>query len=46
MLRFSVILFLLVAGAVVGGSLFLANADIAPPAQEIEKVLPDDRFPR
>tara|TARA_Y100001934_G_scaffold252201_2_gene316072 strand:+ start:9096 stop:9236 length:141 start_codon:yes stop_codon:yes gene_type:complete len=32
--------------AVVGGAAFLATWDIPPPSERVEKVLPDDRFPR
>jgi hypothetical protein len=39
------VLAILVA-AVVGGAAFLATWDIPPPAERVEKVLPDDRFPR
>lgn len=30
----------------VGGAVFLATWDIPAPDQQIEKVIPDDRFPR
>ena len=29
-----------------GGAAFLATWDIPPPVQKVERVLPDDRFPR
>ena len=29
-----------------GGAVFLATWDIPPPVQKVERVLPDDRFPR
>jgi len=32
--------------AVVGGTVFLATWDIPPPSERVEKVLPDERFPR
>ncbi|WP_201155060.1 hypothetical protein [Rhodothalassium salexigens] len=32
--------------ALVGAALFLYTWDIPAPSQEIEKTLPDDRFPR
>lgn len=35
-----------VVAIVVGGSAFLATWDIPAPMTTIEKVLPDDRFPR
>lgn len=31
---------------VVGGVVYLGTADIAPPIQKVEKVIPDDRLPR
>lgn len=44
MLRlFMLLVLLVIIGA---GFLFLASWDIPPPAQEVEKVIPDDRFPR
>lgn len=30
----------------VGGAVFLATWDIPPPSKSVEKVLPDERFPR
>jgi hypothetical protein len=32
--------------AVIGGAVFLATWDIPPPSERVEKVLPDERFPR
>lgn len=32
--------------AVAGGGVFLATWDIPAPTTQVEKVLPDDRFPR
>ena len=43
MLKIVVALFVVV---LVGGAVFLATWDIPAPNQEIEKVIPDDRFPR
>jgi hypothetical protein len=31
---------------IVGGAVFLATWDIPAPITKIEKVIPDDRFPR
>lgn len=42
----SKIVFLLLVVMVVGGAVFLATWDIPAPITEIEKELPDDRFPR
>ncbi len=41
--RFLVYLLLL---SLAGGGVFLAQWEIPPPAAEVEKVVPDDRFPR
>lgn len=40
-----IVLFLLLA-LLVGGAVFLAMWDIPPPVAKIEKVIPDERFPR
>ncbi|MDP6067321.1 MAG: hypothetical protein QGF97_04785 [Alphaproteobacteria bacterium] len=40
------ILIVVVAAVVVGGAVFLATWDIPAPTQRVEKVLPNDRFPR
>lgn len=40
------ILLLFVFVVVLGGVVFLATWDIPAPVSTIEKVLPDDRFPR
>ena len=32
--------------SLVGGAVFLATWDIPPPVKNVERVLPDDRFPR
>ncbi len=36
-------IFLLIIG---GGAAFLATWDIPPPASKVERVLPDEQFPR
>lgn len=46
MLRPSVILLLLVVLLLVGGVAFLFTWDIPPPSERVEKVIPNDRFPR
>jgi len=38
--------FLLVVLTLVGGATFLVTWDIPPPVKKVERVLPDDRFPR
>ena len=40
-----IIMFFLVT-MIVGGAVFLATWDIPAPITKIEKVIPDDRFPR
>lgn len=37
---------LLVVLVIVGGSVFLATWDIPSPTAKVEKVIPNDRFPR
>ena len=39
-------MFLLVIVIVVGGALFLSTWDIPAPSVEVEKVLPNDQFPK
>lgn len=36
----------LVAIILVGGAVFLATWDIPAPTQQVEKTIPNDRFPR
>ncbi len=42
----SKLVLILVFGLLIGGTAFLATWDIPAPKNTIEKVLPDDRFPR
>ena len=46
MYRTTFIIILLLMTVVVGGGVFLATWDIPAPSERVEKVLPDDRFPR
>jgi len=46
MSRIAIFAALLVAVVLVGGAIFLATWDIPPPSAKVEKVLPNDRFPR
>lgn len=46
MKRLSVLTVLAVLALVVVGAAFLATWDIPAPVAKVEKVLPDDRFPR
>jgi len=36
----------LIVVVLAGGAVFLATWDIPAPNQQVEKVIPDDRFPR
>ena len=40
------ILVAVIVVVVVGGAVFLSTWDIPAPNQQVEKVIPDDRFPR
>ena len=44
--RFGAFLLLLVVLLIGGGAAALLFVDIPPPSKQVEKVLPDDRFPR
>jgi len=46
MKSFSKVILVLVLAMIVGGGIFLATWDIPAPDMKIERVLPDDRFPR
>ena len=46
MRNLSRIILIAVVAVLVGGTAFLATWDIPAPMTTIEKVLPDDRFPR
>jgi hypothetical protein len=46
MSRLSRVVIILVAVVVVGGAAALAMWDIPAPSAKIEKVIPDDRFPK
>lgn len=45
-MRFGLVLFVLFLLFVGGGAVFLMTYDIPAPTERIEKVIPDDRFPR
>jgi len=45
MSKASLIAAIVVIGALVGGAVFLAGWDIPPPSAQVEKSLPNDRFP-
>ncbi|WP_162630000.1 hypothetical protein [Azospirillum ramasamyi] len=46
MSRFLSILFVLLLVVTAGGMIFLASWDLPAPSKTVEKVLPDERFPR
>jgi hypothetical protein len=46
MSRFALFAVLLVVVVLAGGAIFFATWDIPPPSAKVEKVLPNDRFPR
>lgn len=46
MRRLTLFVFILVAGLLIAGGVFLLTWDIPPPSTPVEKVLPDERFPR
>ena len=41
-----VFVFVLLVAVVVSGGLFLLTWDIPPPSQQVEKTLPDSKFPK
>ena len=45
-MRFSLVIFVLLLLFVGGGAVFLMTYDIPAPSQQMEKVIPNDRFPR
>lgn len=46
MKNLSRLVMLTVAVLILGGAVFLATWDIPAPVSTVEKVIPDDRFPR
>lgn len=46
MRRLSLVVIVLVLGAIVAGAAYLVTWDIPPPTVSVEKALPDERFPR
>ena len=46
MKKTSLIALVVVAGLIVSGGFFLLTWDIPPPSAPVERVLPDERFPR
>ena len=44
--RIALVAVVVVAVVLVGGAVFFATWDIPPPSAKVEKVLPNDRFPR
>jgi hypothetical protein len=46
MKRLRLFLLFLLAAALIGGGVFLAQWDIPPPGGQVVTVIPDDRFPK
>lgn len=46
MRKTTLVALVVLAGLIVSGGFFLLTWDIPPPSAPVEKVLPDDRFPR
>ncbi len=46
MSKFSLFLLFLVAAVLIGGGIFLASWDIPAPTAKVEKVIPNDQFPK
>ena len=44
--KISLFLFVIVVAVIAAGAVALLTMDIPPPSSQVEKVLPDDRFPR
>ncbi|MEQ8396721.1 hypothetical protein [Thalassobaculum sp.] len=45
-MRFTLFLLILILLTLAGGALFLLTWDIPAPTASVEKVIPNDRFPR
>lgn len=46
MSKFALFLLFLVAAVVIGGGVFLSAWDIPAPSAKVEKVIPNDQFPK
>lgn len=46
MRKTTLVALIVLAGLIVSGGFFLLTWEIPPPSTPVEKVLPDDRFPR
>jgi len=46
MSKVTLIVAVLLVGSLAAGGLFLLTWDIPPPSSTVEKVLPDDQFPK
>lgn len=46
MRRLSALILILLVIGLAGGAVFLATWEIPPPSSTVEKVMPDDQFPR
>ncbi len=45
-MRLTLVILAVVVVALLGGGAFLATWDIPAPSSTVEKIVPDDRFPR
>ena len=46
MRKTTLVALIVLAGLIVSGGFFLLTWDIPPPSQQVEKVIPDERFSR
>ena len=46
MSKLSLTILVLILALIVGGAVFLLTWEIPPPTSNVEKVIPNDRFPR
>ena len=46
MKSFSKVILVLILAVLIGGGVFLATWEIPAPVTDVERVIPDDRFPR
>ena len=44
--RFALFLAILVLATLAGGAIYLGTKELPPPTERVEKIIPNDRFPR
>lgn len=44
--KFWLVIIILILIGIGGGAIYLMTVDIEPPKEQVEKTLPDDRFPQ